>query len=190
MTSFSNIAYNPETKHLETGKIFNYSEPFQSSSESFVLDYTVNQIQRRDYGFFGTQINNKDDLEGIVGYQFEYLSRKFMAKQYFEDQPACGTDRQVPDLKNGVTGCSSIEINLNMQHNVRITNSVMTYGYFILYLGSSLTIVIKMYDTIKIMLENSFRNYIGRKVQESDSFRHLKSKQNENEDLISNGKLV
>ena len=113
-----------------------------------------------------------------------------MAKQYFEDQPACGTDRQVPDLKNGVTGCSSIEINLNMQHNVRITNSVMTYGYFILILGSSLTIVIKMYDMIKIMLENSFRNYIGRKVQESDSFRHLKSKQNENEDLISNGKLV
>ena len=82
----------------------------------------------------------------------------------------------MPDFQNGVTGCSRLEINLDLTFNIRITNSVMTYGYFILVLGSSLTIVIKFYDLIKILLENSFRNYIGRKVKEADQYRQIRLK--------------
>lgn len=63
----------------------------------------------------------------------------------------------------------------------------MTFTKFILVLGSSLTIISKLYQLVKYFLGQSFKNYIGRKVKEADILRNKRNFQQKfNEKFIEN----
>lgn len=53
----------------------------------------------------------------------------------------------------------------------------MTFSDFIVYFGASLTLMLRFVKGVSIMLENSFHNYIGRRVIKTDD--QIKHKQSQ-----------